>query len=106
MKHLPSTRSPLISNWRFTRGAKPRSSSFDRGYCKWYMVPPLAIVDRDGKKIVYVVRDGKAVQTAIQTGVTYGEALEVKQGVKPGDKVVLKPSEKLRDGAAVSVAAK
>ena len=39
-----------------------------------------------------------------------GEVLEVKQGqgssLKPGDKVVLKPSEKLHDGAAVSVAAK
>ena len=70
------------------------------------VVPPAAVVDRDGKKVVYVVRDGKAVQTVIQTGAAYGEVLEVKQGVKPGDKVVLKPNDKLRDGAAVSVAAK
>jgi RND family efflux transporter MFP subunit len=69
------------------------------------VVAPSAVADRGGKKVVYVVRDGKAVETAIQTGTMYGEALEVKQGVKPGDKVVLKPSEKLRDGAAVSVAA-
>ena len=65
-----------------------------------------ALVERDGRKVVFVVREGKAVQVALQTGAAYGEALEVKQGLKPGDKVVLKPSEKLRDGAVVSVAAK
>ena len=65
-----------------------------------------ALVERDGRKVVFVVREGKAVQVALQTGAAYGEALEVKQGLKPGDKVVLKPSEKLRDGTAVSVAAK
>ena len=70
------------------------------------VVAPAALVDRGGRKVVYVVRDGKAVETAIQTGATYGEALEVKQGLTPGDKVVVKPNEKLRDGAAVAVAAK
>ncbi len=70
------------------------------------VVSPAALVERDGRKVVFVVREGKAVQVALQTGAAYGEALEVEQGLKPGDKVVLKPSEKLRDGAAVSVAAK
>ena len=76
------------------------------------VVQPAALTERAGRKVVFVVRDGKAVETAIQTGATYGEALEVKQseqgeqGVKPGDKVVIKPAAKLRDGAMVSVAAK
>ena len=74
------------------------------------VVTPAAVVDREGRKVVFVVREGQAVQVALQTGAVLGEALEVKQGqsavLRPGDKVVLKPSEKLRDGAAVSVAAK
>lgn len=74
------------------------------------VVTPAAIVERDGRKVVFLVREGRAVEVALQTGAVYGEALEVKQGqsvvLKPGDKVVLKPPEKLRDGAAVSVAAK
>ena len=70
------------------------------------VVPPAALTERAGRRVVFVVRDGKAVETAIETGATYGEVLEVKQGVKPGDKVVIKPSERLRDGAAVAVAAK
>lgn len=70
------------------------------------VVPPAAVTERAGRKVVFVVRDGKAIETAIQTGTSYGELLEVKQGLKPGDKVVLKPSERLHDGVAVSVAAK
>ena len=70
------------------------------------VVPPAALTERAGRRVVYVVSDGKAVETAIETGASYGEALEVKQGVKPGDKVVVKPSERLRDGAAVAVPAK
>jgi RND family efflux transporter MFP subunit len=70
------------------------------------VVMPAAIAERNGRKVVYVVREGRAVETSLQTGATYGEMLEVRQGVKPGDTVVLKPSEKLRDGAAVAVPAK
>ena len=70
------------------------------------VVTPAALADRNGRKVVYVVREGKAVETPLQTGATYGEMLEVKQGLQPGDKVVLKPSERLRDGAAVAAPTK
>lgn len=70
------------------------------------VVAPAAVAERDGRKVVYIVRDNKAVETAVQIGAALGEALEVTQGLKPGDKVVLKPSERLRDGAAVTVPAK
>jgi HlyD family secretion protein len=70
------------------------------------VISPAAIVERGGRKVVYVVRDGKAVETPLQTGATYGDVLEVRAGVKPGDKIVLKPPERLHDGAAVSAAAK
>ena len=53
-----------------------------------------------------MVKDGKALQTPVQTGAALGETLEVTSGLKPGDKVVLRPVERLRDGAAVSVAGK
>ncbi len=73
------------------------------------VVAAAAVADRDGRKVVYVVREGRAVEVALQTGAAYGEALEVKQGVdaiRPGDRVVLKPSARLRDGVAVTVAAR
>jgi hypothetical protein len=41
----------------------------------------------------------------VQAGDKVGEAIVV-AGLAPGDKVVLKPAEKLRDGAAVKHVAK
>ena len=70
------------------------------------VIAPAAIAERDGRRVVYVVRDGRVVETPVETGASYGEVLEVKQGVKPGDKVVLKPVPRLRDGAAVAVSTK
>ena len=69
------------------------------------VVTPAAVVERAGVKVAFVVKEGKAIETAVRTGAALGDALEVVQGLKPGDKVVLKPSEKLRDGVSVSVAA-
>ena len=65
-----------------------------------------ALVERDGRTVAYAVRDGKAVEITVQTGAAYGDTLEIKQGLKPGDKVVIKPSARLRDGVAVAVEAK
>jgi HlyD family secretion protein len=67
---------------------------------------PTAIVERNGKKVVFVVIDGKAVKTPIVTGERIGDMVSVTQGVKPGDRVVSKPSNKLQGGVAVTVAAK
>jgi len=64
---------------------------------------PAAVVERDGKKVVFVIRDGRAVQTAVETGDKVGELIEIRSGVAAGDKLVLRPPEKLRDGARVTV---
>ncbi len=64
-----------------------------------------AIVERDGKTFVFVVADGRAKLTAIAKARDIGDLIEV-SGVKNGEKVVLKPGEKLADGANVVQAAK
>jgi hypothetical protein len=56
------------------------------------------VVERDGKPVVFVVQDGRAKQVPVTRGAKIGELLSV-QGVKPGDVVVLAPSEKLGDGS-------
>jgi RND family efflux transporter MFP subunit len=70
------------------------------------VVQRAAIVERGGSGVVYVVKDGKASPVAVRTGMKIGDLVEVTGGVAAGDKVVLRPGEKLRDGARVSVAAK
>jgi len=68
-------------------------------------VQPGAVVTRDGRKVVFLVKDGKARQAAVSTGARIGELVAV-SGVAAGDVVVLSPGEKLRDGDRVSVAKK
>ncbi|NBR28192.1 MAG: efflux RND transporter periplasmic adaptor subunit [Betaproteobacteria bacterium] len=64
-------------------------------------VQSAAVVTRDGKSVVFIVRDGRAVQATVEPGDKIGELLEIRSGVVAGDKLVLRPSEKLRDGARV-----
>lgn len=68
-------------------------------------VQPSAVVDRDGRAVVFVVADGKARQVAVTRGARIGDLVAV-QGVKAGDVVVLAPADKLSDGARVTVTKK
>ena len=68
-------------------------------------VQAAAVTERNGKKVVFVVNDGKAQQTPVTVGRKIGELLEVR-GIKSGDKVVLNPGEKLRDGSSITLAKK
>ncbi len=68
-------------------------------------VQPAAITERGGRKVVFAVQDDKVRQIPVKVGKKIGELLEV-QGIKAGDKVVLKPGDKLQDGGAVSLAKK
>lgn len=70
------------------------------------VVQPAAVVERDGGSVVFVVKDGKAVRVAVKSGMKIGELVEVVGKVAVGDKVVVRPSEKLRDGSAVATASK
>jgi RND family efflux transporter MFP subunit len=65
-------------------------------------VPKQAIVERDGAKSVYVLRDGRAVRTKVDTGRAIGDLVQV-GGVAAGEKVILRPLDRLDDGARVKV---
>jgi HlyD family secretion protein len=67
---------------------------------------PAAIAKRGGRDVVFVVKEGKLAEVPIETGAAIGDLVEIRRGPLPGDKVVLRPPEKLRDGSAVKSAAK
>ncbi len=67
---------------------------------------PAAVAQRDGKSVMFVIRDDKIAQVAVETGAKIGELLEIRSGMKPGDKVVLRPSDKLHDGARIALPTK
>lgn len=68
------------------------------------MVPDHATASRDGRRVVFVLRQGRAVQTAIDAGASANGLTEVRTGLAPGDRVVLNPPDALRDGARVKPA--
>jgi RND family efflux transporter MFP subunit len=66
------------------------------------MVPADAVVDRGGRKVVYAFDDGRAREHAINTvGTAHGGVIEIQNGPSPGTRLIRKPSDKVRDGAAV-----
>ncbi|MEN1929344.1 efflux RND transporter periplasmic adaptor subunit [Luteimonas sp. MJ250] len=66
-------------------------------------IPRGALLEDDGEPAVFVVRDGKAVRTAITTGYVDGGFIEVRDGLAEGDRVITAGKIALRDGSAVQV---
>ncbi len=66
------------------------------------LVPASAIVQRDGRSVVFV-RDGDRVhqRTVSPAAQTYGERRLLPAGVTPGDSVVVSPPAELKDGSDV-----
>jgi len=69
------------------------------------VVPKQAIIERNGAKAVFVVKDGRAVLTKVEGGRAIGDLVQV-AGVAPGDRVIVKPLDRLGDGDRIKVAAK
>jgi RND family efflux transporter MFP subunit len=62
-----------------------------------------ALVTRKGKNIVFLIKDNRAFEIPVTIGEKLGDMIEVLSGVKTGDKVVLKPISKLRDGKRIKI---
>lgn len=67
-------------------------------------VPASAVVARDGRAVVYQVKENRAAELPVSTGRTVGSLVEVTRGLRNGDKVIAKPGDTIRDGAKVYVA--
>ena len=66
------------------------------------VVNPAAVVTRDGRSGLFLVVGDTVRFTPVKVGIKLGDLLEV-SGVKSGDKVALKPLEKLKDGSKISL---
>ncbi len=65
-------------------------------------VPTQAILDREGKKRIYVVSEGRARATTVRVGESNWTATEILEGLREGDRVVINPDTAgLSDGAKV-----
>ena len=62
-----------------------------------------AVINRKNLKAVFVVKGNKVVETPVSLGGPIGDMVEVLQGVKVGDRVVLNPSDRLKSGSKIKI---
>lgn len=67
------------------------------------VIPREALLEDEGNPAVFAVRGGKAVRVPVQLGYDDGPWVEVRAGLKDGDRLVVAGKAALRDGSAVKV---
>lgn len=67
------------------------------------IIPKSAVLADGGKQVVYLVRDQKLERRAVSLGNERGSDVEILAGVSPGDLLVVRGAETLRDGQTVEV---
>jgi RND family efflux transporter MFP subunit len=67
-------------------------------------VSPLAVTERGGSPTVFLLRDGRAAAVAVTVGAKLGDLVEIDAGLAGGERAILDPPSRLRDGMKVKVA--
>lgn len=67
------------------------------------VVPESAVLPRGGAAFVFLVKDGKAVETRVRLGQRERAQVEILDGLAIGDTVVTAGQHKLRDGTPVEI---
>lgn len=67
------------------------------------LVPEQSVVLRPAGKVVYAIKDGKAEQRVVETGVRQEGMYEILKGLAPGEQVAVDSAGFLTDGARVAL---
>ncbi|MEK7671861.1 MAG: efflux RND transporter periplasmic adaptor subunit, partial [Bacteroidota bacterium] len=66
-------------------------------------VPSSAVVTRDGKDVVLLVRDERIIEAQVQVGGRIGDRAVIEAGIVQGDHIVARPDPTLASGSKVKV---
>jgi RND family efflux transporter MFP subunit len=69
-------------------------------------VPAAAVATRDGRQVVFQVKDGEAIEVPVITGRKVGSLIEITGGLKDGDKVIAKVDDQIKGGTKVALTQK
>jgi multidrug efflux pump subunit AcrA (membrane-fusion protein) len=67
------------------------------------VVPRESVTERDGRRVVFVIEGQKVSQREVVVGLGDDRIVEIRQGVGPDDRVVVRGLETLTDEAKVRV---
>ena len=67
-------------------------------------VSPRAVTGGDGSATVFVLRDGRAAAVPVTLGAKFGDLVEIRSGLAGGERAILDPPARLREGMKVKVA--
>lgn len=65
-----------------------------------------SIITRDSQKYVFLIKGDKAIEAPVSIGKQSGEMTEILEGIKPGDKIVLKPTGRIKNNTRIKSAEK
>jgi RND family efflux transporter MFP subunit len=65
-----------------------------------------AVINRNGKNVSFLVKGDEVTETMVTVGEQFGDMIEILSGLKSGDRVVLKPLEKLKTGTKIKLTEK
>jgi membrane fusion protein, multidrug efflux system len=66
-------------------------------------VPLFAVIPREGRTVVYVADGNRAVEREVTLGTTDGHNIEIKSGLKAGDKLIVEGQRQLKDGQLLNI---
>ena len=81
----------------FQSSGEPTSGEPTTGERK-LMVPKSALRQRDGRDIVWMVRNGRVERRAVTVGPTRGDDVVIAAGIDRGERVVVEGPENLAEG--------
>ena len=82
---------------------EPESEASGQSRSPALVVPGSAVVTRDGRKLVFVVADQHALAVRVETGRELGNLIEIVDGIRPGQKVIVSPPSNLKDGDRIKI---
>jgi multidrug efflux pump subunit AcrA (membrane-fusion protein) len=62
-----------------------------------------AVMGKEPNLYVYIIKDNKAVLKNVTLGIRQGPYYQVREGLKPGDLVVIMGQQRLKDNIPVSI---
>ena len=87
----------------FLEPQKQKGESVKTPVAPMVTVPKDAVATRDGKSVVFEIREGKAKTRLVTLGMERQGQVVIREGLSGGETLILRPGEAVKDGAAVKV---